>query len=477
MSNSADPVSPLTWTERLRILMNDLSLTREQVLQELKENLQTAVEIELATLPIYLYTYYSINRINTRGENIDPVSLYANKAAGIMMSIAVEEMLHLSLSANILYSMGVEPQLYHRSPASYPTPLPYHNPKGPPGPDGDTKVLIPLSKFSYEQLWHFLQIEYPEPKFAFPKDRNWDTIGQFYSYIRCLIECDRIKDEDFQVNGPETQIQSYNYSPNSIDTIYPAQKFNPWSTPEGSHTQTGDYPSAAAVAQYPNKPDSHAGSAELITISSKRDALEAIATIGDQGEGYAHGLTDDPTQTEFSHYYKFLRLQAQLEHYEHHQEKLASLPTPPSPITPTITDQELSEVIYNFPDNPTTDWYPEEYKALSNLCNGVYQYMLILMETIYRVSPPAQKLFFNEAMHRSMLWVLNRLIKHTRVLYLESGYNFAPTFENYDLGPRRDAYANLLKLTQAITDEGQLQIVGEMIETLKTLPDVSPYWR
>jgi len=481
MSNSADPVSPLTMAERAKIFLNDLDLTREQALQELKDNLQTAVEIELATLPIYLYTYYSINRIHTRGENIDTISLYANKAAAIIMSVAVEEMLHLSLSANILYAMGVEPQIYRRSPGSYPTPLPYHNPKGPPGPDGDTKVLIPLSKFSYEQLWHFLQIEYPEPRNAWPQDRNWDTIGQFYSYIRCLIECNHIKDEDFQVNGPETQIQSYNYSPNSIDTIYPEQKFDPWRTPpepgEASPTPEGGYPSAAAVAQYPNTPDSHAGPAELITISSKQDALTAISTICDQGEGYAHRPTDDPTQNEYSHYYKFLRLQAQLERYEHHTERLPQSPEPPSPIPPTITDKELSEVIYNFPDNPTTYWYPEEYKALSNLCNGVYQYMLILMETIYKVSPPAQKLFFNEAMHRSMLWILNRLIKHTRTFYLEGGYNFAPTFENYDLGPRHNAYASLLKLTQAITDENQLAVVGEMIETIKTLPDVSPYWR
>ncbi|WP_204102780.1 MULTISPECIES: ferritin-like domain-containing protein [Spirulina sp. CCY15215] len=475
MSSSTDPISPLTWEEHLKTLFDDLFLTREQALQELKENLQTAVQIELATIPIYLYTYYSINRIHTRGENVDNPSLYANKAAGIMMSIAVEEMLHMSLSANILYSLGVEPQLYKRSPNSYPTPLPSHNPKGPPGPDRQTKVLVPLSKFSYEQLWHCLQIEYPEPKIAWPKDRNWNTIGQFYSYIRCLIECHHLKDEDFQVNGAETQIQSYNYSPNSIDTIYPAQKFDPWKTPEGSHP--GGYPSAAAVAQYPNKPDSHAGHAELITISSKREALEAIATICDQGEGYAHREIDDPSQSEYSHYYKFLGLQAQLERYEHHIEKLPNLPKPPAPITPTITDTDLEEIIYNFPDNPTTAGYPQDYQALSNLCNGVYQYMLILTETIYKVPNPEQKLFFNEAMHRSMLWVLNRLIKHTRTFVMDNGYNFAPTFENIDLGSRQDAYTNLLALTEKITEESQLKVVKEMIETIKTLPDAGPYWK
>lgn len=57
MSSSTDPISPLTWEEHLKTLFDDLFLTREQALQELKENLQTAVQIELATIPIYLYSH------------------------------------------------------------------------------------------------------------------------------------------------------------------------------------------------------------------------------------------------------------------------------------------------------------------------------------------------------------------------------------------------------------------------------------
>ena len=85
------------------------------------------------------------------------------------MSVAVEEMLHLSLSSNVLHAMGGSPQLYGKAPQPYPTPLPYHRPKGPPGPDGSTAELIPLAGFSFEQLWHFLQIEYPEPWDALPR--------------------------------------------------------------------------------------------------------------------------------------------------------------------------------------------------------------------------------------------------------------------------------------------------------------------
>ena len=209
---------------------------QEHILAELKQNLKTAIAIEQATIPIYLFTYYSLERNNRLGEGIRHEDLFANKAGAAIMSVAVEEMLHMSLSANILYALGEDPQLYLNSPGSYPTPLPYHKAIGPDGPEGkkDAPVLIPLAKFSYEQLWHFLQIERPEQRNTPPKDRNWTTIGQFYSYIRCLICCDHITDANFQVRGADSakyQIQSYNYSPNNVDTVSPKAKFDPWGAP------------------------------------------------------------------------------------------------------------------------------------------------------------------------------------------------------------------------------------------------------
>ena len=251
MKNTVDPLAPVTPQEAAMIATLS-RLSREQILKELKDNLQTAVWIELATIPIYLYTYYSIERVEKSGENIRPADLFANKAGGVIMSVAVEEMLHMSLSCNILYSLGVDPQLYRHSPDTYPTPLPYHNPVGPFGPDGDTAVKIPLSRLTYEQLWHFLQIEYPEKVNAVPQDKNWDTIGQFYSYIRCLIKCPQIADADFQVRGSgsnEYQIQPYNYSPNNIDTVHPKQAFDPWGIPP---SQGGDFHGASQTKTSPH---------------------------------------------------------------------------------------------------------------------------------------------------------------------------------------------------------------------------------
>ena len=63
---------------------------------------------------------------------------------------------------------------------------------------------------------------------------------------------------------------------------------------------------AAEAAVFSNAPDSRG----LITVAGKRDALLAVATICDQGEGAQHRRSDDPSHREDSHYFKFLKLQA-----------------------------------------------------------------------------------------------------------------------------------------------------------------------
>ena len=473
--NTSDPITRLTKAEKRLIKHLNNKSSRAEVLAELKTNLQTAIEIELVTIPIYLFTYYSIKRKEKSGENIRPCDLFANKAGGVIMSVAVEEMLHMSLSSNVLYSLGVEPLLYRNSPGPYPTALPYHNPTGPSGPHGGTAVKIPLSKLSYEQLWHFLQIEYPEQKGAMPQDKNWDTIGQFYSYIRCLICTKWITDGDFQVGRRENQIQPYNYSPNNVDTVHPKGKFDPWkpapTAPTGprSRAASDTYPSASEAARYSNVADSHTGPTQLLSVGSRFEALEAIDTICDQGEGYPRlgkgpEKIDDPSKSELSHYYKFLTLQAQLEpyilpkHKKRHKETLPKVPKPPDPVSPTVTAAELKEVIIEFPVNPVTADYEPDLRPISDFCNGVFQYMLILTETIYKVPPAEQKLFFNEGMHRSMIWVLDKFVQNMAKIEIEpsdyesgvyEGFYMAPTFENIDLGPRKTSFAKLFELGEA----------------------------
>ncbi len=464
----SDPVTRLTPDEQTLVAKLNATSNREEILKLLKANLQTAIEIELATIPIYLFTYYSINRNANSGEAIDRVQAFANKAGGVIMSVAVEEMLHMSLSSNVLFAMGVAPQLYLKAPGKYPTGLPYHNPQGPVGPNGETAVLIPLAKLSFEQLWHFLQIEYPEQWDAMPEDRNWNTIGQFYSFIRCLIHTKFLTDADFQQGARAQAIQPYNYSPNNVDTVYPTGKFDPWKPappgPAPAWTHGDGYPSAAEVAVYPDDAESHAGDSELLYVSSIEDAACAIDTICDQGEGYpvpylGPGDDDDPSKDEESHYVKFVTLQAQYADYATTKESLPTEPPPPLLQLPTVTQGELAaaKLVYDFPDNPTTAGYPAEYRAIANFCSACFQYMLIMTETIYRVPPQSQKRFFNEGLHRSMIWVLDKYIRTIRQIPLPGGKVMGPVFENVKLGPdknpQKHSFEALTKLgTEAIAE-------------------------
>lgn len=456
-----DPVTPLTPHERDMVAHIERTQSPTEVLRELKQNLQTAIEIELATIPIYLFTYYSLLRNKQIGQNIEPPQLFANKAGGFIMSVAVEEMLHMSLSANILFAMGVMPEMYGKSPTAYPTGLPFHNPKGPPGPGGITAVQIPLARLSFEQLWHFLQIEYPESRKAWPADRHWDTIGQFYSYIRCQISTSFVTDADFRLGDAASQIQPYNYSPNNVDTVYPREKFDPWKVAPPGHLPPGTtknpHPSASAVATFTDQRDSHVGPTQLLTVSSKRDAIMAIDTICDQGEGYARAQgeempSDDPSKREWSHYYKFLKIQAEFDRYGSEEETLPDDPPPPPAIRPGVSDAELikAQVLYDFPANPVAAHYPAELQPLADFCSGLFQYMLVMTETIFLIPPSGQKRFFNEALHRSMIWVLDKYIQSLRKIEVPSGpYKgkpMAPVFENISLGSRKDSFAALTAL-------------------------------
>ncbi len=475
----SDPLRPPSEAEKLVInwINTAPEWNRDRALSELKAHLQVAVEIELATLPIYLYTYYSINR-TPEGFPSDNVTRFADEAGAMIMSVAVEEMLHMSLASNILFSLGQEPQLYGKSPWPYPTDLPGHNLLGPDG----KKLELPLAPFSLEQMWQFLEIEYPAAVDAPPQDGDWDTIGQVYSYVRCIILSDYITDDDFTAGAALNQIQNTNYSPNNIDTVFPTGSFDkncPVTTPTAG--------SAATVADFTSRDDSHAGGVELLTINTKETALLAIQTIDAQGEGYDFTRFDDPSDQEFSHYFKFLTLQSNLEGYDPTHEKIPqSNPTPPAPAATTITNADQQTFVYAMPTNPVAANYPDGYKECADVVNGLYQYMLIMTETIFKVPSAQQKLYFNQALHRSMIWILDKVIQAMRKqnVTLASGEEvaFAPSFENIDLGPRDQAFAKLVSMVESLdTNYGKAKwytstYINDYIKMIPSLFDVSPYW-
>ena len=111
--------------------------------------LQEAIELEHSTIPPYLYALYSL----IPGKN--------DAVAEIIQSIVVEEMLHLTLAANILNALGGSPVL--DTPdfiPDYPGPLPGSVEGG---------LVVPLAPCSlYLVSGVFMKIEQPERPWSSP---------------------------------------------------------------------------------------------------------------------------------------------------------------------------------------------------------------------------------------------------------------------------------------------------------------------
>jgi hypothetical protein len=139
------------------------SLGRIATIESLREHLQWAIELEHFTIPPYLCALYSLDA----GRNPE--------AAELVSSVLVEEMLHMTLAANLLNALGGRPQLDNpKMLQGYPRPLPH----------SDRSIEISLFRFGHEAIETFLKIERPSPTGAPPEGDNYETIGQFYDAIK-----------------------------------------------------------------------------------------------------------------------------------------------------------------------------------------------------------------------------------------------------------------------------------------------------
>ena len=119
--------------------------------ESLQQHLQTAIELEHSTLPPYLCALYSLKD----GSN--------EEARAVLQSVALEEMLHLTLAANILNAIGGTPVLDSpRLMPGHPTTLPH----------SDGSVILSLRPFSREAVEGFMAVERPAPIDAVPEGRE-----------------------------------------------------------------------------------------------------------------------------------------------------------------------------------------------------------------------------------------------------------------------------------------------------------------
>lgn len=128
----------------------------------LQESLQAALELEFATLPIYLSGMWSIK--NQSGEVYDLIN-----------SVVLEEMLHMGFACNMLKAIGGTPKIVA---PTYPGHLP-----GGVLPD----LEVYLGGLNPKTLDMYMAIEEPEHPLALA-EAEYPTIGMFYDAIRELFQ-------------------------------------------------------------------------------------------------------------------------------------------------------------------------------------------------------------------------------------------------------------------------------------------------
>lgn len=444
--------------------------------ENLGEAIQQAIEIEIATIPVYLYTYYSINRV----PNQDAISgglvqqltaggvplpeankialdlsaeimVYANKAGANIMSVVMEEMLHMALSSNLKQALVGPPSLTGRSPASYPTMLPGHQPE----------FSIDLAPFSLDQLMTFLKIESPKPLPETPgllKAIPYTTIGEFYGMIK---DCVDNNDLTYDTSRPQLTPGNRYYAPNMIDTVYYDKQHRP---------------------RYVDADDS----GDLVHVVDRASADKAITQIVEQGEGnVGAGLNpdgtvncerptqqdyDDPMDRELSHFEKFAEVYCRYN-------ELSKL------FQSYGLDGDIGKYfVIPFPTNPSTAKYPDAVgyppgtiQAVSTFLNALYTYIFVMTEACYKnVKGNTQYEIFMFGIHKSMIFILNSVcgdIQNLKFFLNGQYYTAAPTFENYPFGLMSSPKSQLVQLyNNAVALFPTISYLGQRVNDLPDVP-------
>lgn len=226
--------------------------------------LQTALQLELSTIPPYLTALLSLKRSANR------------VAADIIRSVMMEEMLHMILVGNLMSSLGGRIRLGRTEIPRYPLRLEFEG-------QGfqDREFEIDLMPFSAEAVRVFMQIELPaalvpaqlsslqeRPELEIPAL----TIGGFYQQVIDQLQamCRDHPEADVFCGDPARQIGRQHY----------------W-----------------------------AGGGEPIIITSMDSARQALDTIISQGEGGGDSGLDSNDghfrqPAEVAHYFRFRQIAA-----------------------------------------------------------------------------------------------------------------------------------------------------------------------
>ncbi|MFD5560172.1 ferritin-like domain-containing protein [Kitasatospora griseola] len=153
MTTSATKPAPIAELMKIPAVDHDLKW--------IKDSLQSAIALELSTLPPYLCGMWSIKTVGSDAE-------------AVIKSVVHDEMYHMGMVCNMLSAIGGTPHILAAAP-TYPGKLP-----GNVRPTVDV-YLQGLTQTYVREV--FMEIEMPENPLARMQE-EWVTIGAFYDAVR-----------------------------------------------------------------------------------------------------------------------------------------------------------------------------------------------------------------------------------------------------------------------------------------------------
>ncbi|HEX4607983.1 MAG TPA: ferritin-like protein [Urbifossiella sp.] len=266
-----------------------MSLRTIETVADLRAYLHTAIQLEHATLPPYLVALYSL-RPGTNAAAYQQIRI-----------VAIEEMLHLTLAANVLNAVGGTPDLTQPDfVPQYPTYL----------PNGETDFRVDVRAFSRETLENFLEIERPVP----PAGHQHAAIAPGMRIFPALRAAVGIAAASALAVGPAASagmlptVKGEDGSDLHFCTIgeFYAEIIRRMTALEdeakakGRTIFEGDPKRQIGPEYY------YSGGGKLLRVIDLDTAQKALQLIAEQGEGYEGGIFDGGG--ELSHYYRFQQL-------------------------------------------------------------------------------------------------------------------------------------------------------------------------
>jgi CDGSH-type Zn-finger protein/uncharacterized Fe-S cluster protein YjdI len=392
--------------------------TREELIYLLAE----AAEIEHNLMCCYLFAAFGLK---TEADGLDPGQ--AAEIAGwrrAIIGVAIEEMTHLALVANLTLAIGGSPRFFR---PNFPVAGGYH-------PSG---VIVELHRFDRATLDHFIYLERPEgielPDGAaythrdaayirdmgtgrlMPSAQDYATVGHLYRSIRKAFDvlCDRNGESAMIVGDPRRQV-------------------------------------GPDLASLPG----------LIAVTDKISAIRAVDVIVEQGEG-------SPADSARSHYQRFLAIRDTYDRF------LSDHPgfDPSRPVA--------SNPVMRHPPDPDGKVFIDDPGAalVLDLANAIYGAMLRALAQGFAENDPVLKRVFLDTAIEGMFAItpvaehLTRLPASPSHPGLTAGMSFA-MLRDLSPMPGGDAAAAVLseRLDELARGADQL-IPGEPGATLRRLAE------